>query len=239
MVQGVGFRPFLYRAAKKFRLTGSSRTPGAGVTLEVEGGRLPEFVRHIERHAPPLSHIETLRWEKIPDRHSRGIRHPGERRQAGKRTSWSRPTSPSAPPARKRWTTPATGAIDYPFTNCTDCGPRFTIIEGLPYDRPLTTMKRFAMCPDCRREYDGPADRRYHAQPVSCPQLRAETAVDDQGQERATGDPLAASGEIAESRQGRGRQGRSAAFTWPARPETGRRWSGCGASRGARTSPSP
>ena len=169
MVQGVGFRPFLYRAAKKFRLTGSVKNRGpAEVLLEIQGRRLREFVSHVERQAPPLSHIETLRWEKIAERKETEfviLESEGK----GEKDVMVSPDIALCAACRKEMADPRDRRYQYPFTNCTDCGPRFTIIEGLPYDRPKTTMKKFAMCPECRREYANPGDRRYHAQPVSCP----------------------------------------------------------------------
>jgi hydrogenase maturation protein HypF len=169
IVQGVGFRPFLYRSAEKFQLKGFVRNTSAGVTLEVEGKRLPEFVRHIIRHAPPLSLIETLRFEHIPVRSSREFAIL-ESESSGRKNVMVSPDIALCQECQKEMADPSDRHFAYPFTNCTDCGPRFTIIEDLPYDRPLTTMKGFKMCPDCRREYEDPADRRYHAQPVSCPQ---------------------------------------------------------------------
>ncbi len=182
IVQGVGFRPFLYRTAEKFGLKGFVKNTGAGVTLEVEGGRLPEFIRYITRHAPPLSRIETLRLEELPARNSKEFKIL-ESDARGQKHVMVSPDIALCAACRKEMDDPGDRRYQYPFTNCTDCGPRFTIIEGLPYDRPKTTMKKFAMCPECHREYMNPGDRRYHAQPVSCPdcgprlQLRAKGRI--------------------------------------------------------------
>jgi hydrogenase maturation protein HypF len=190
IVQGVGFRPFLYRSAEKFKLKGFVKNTSAGVTLEVEGGRLREFVRTIVRNAPPLSHIETLRCEEIPIRHSREFVIL-ESDASGQKNVLVSPDIALCPACRKEMADPADRRFAYPFTNCTDCGPRFTIIAGLPYDRPLTTMKKFAMCPACRNEYIDPADRRYHAQPVSCPECGPKLRLTIRG--KATqGEPMAA-----------------------------------------------
>jgi hydrogenase maturation protein HypF len=168
VVQGVGFRPFLYRTAKKFGLTGSVKNRGAEVALEVQGGRLKEFMGHIERNAPPLSHIESLGWKKIKEkRETKFVILESEGR--GEKDVMVSPDIALCAACRKEMEDPKDRRYKYPFTNCTDCGPRFTIIEELPYDRPKTTMKKFAMCPECRKEYSDPGDRRYHAQPVSCP----------------------------------------------------------------------
>lgn len=168
VVQGVGFRPFLYRAAKRFGLAGTVRNRGAGVVLEVQGVRLREFVRHVGQDAPPLSRIESVRWEKIKEKKGKEfviLESDG----MGEKDVMVSPDIALCAACRKEMEDPRDRRFAYPFTNCTDCGPRFTIIAGLPYDRPKTTMKKFAMCPDCRREYTDPGDRRYHAQPVSCP----------------------------------------------------------------------
>jgi len=188
IVQGVGFRPFLYRSAEKFGLKGFVKNTSAGVTLEVEGGRLGEFVRHIVRHAPPLSHIETLRLEEIPLRHSREFAIL-ESDTSGQKNVMVSPDIALCEACQKEMANAADRRHAYPFTNCTDCGPRFSIIEDLPYDRPLTTMKRFTMCLDCRREYRSPSDRRYHAQPVSCPNCGPKLKLRIKGKE-SKGEPL-------------------------------------------------
>jgi hydrogenase maturation protein HypF len=180
IVQGVGFRPFLYRSAERFGLKGFVKNTSAGVTLEVEGGRLPEFVAHITRKAPPLSRIETLRLEKIELRNSNKfviLESDGR----GRKNVMVSPDIALCANCQKEMVDPSDRRHAYPFTNCTDCGPRFTIIEGLPYDRPLTTMKGFTMCPDCRREYEAPSDRRYHAQPVSCPNCGPKLQLQTRG----------------------------------------------------------
>jgi hydrogenase maturation protein HypF len=168
IVQGVGFRPFLYRTAEKFGLKGFVKNTSAGVTLEVEGNHLSEFVRHIMHKAPPLSHIETLRMEEIQVKNSNKFVIL-ESDALGHKNVMVSPDIALCSNCQKEMADPNDRRHAYPFTNCTDCGPRFTIIEDLPYDRPRTTMKKFKMCPDCRREYESPSDRRYHAQPVSCP----------------------------------------------------------------------
>ncbi len=189
IVQGVGFRPFLYRAAEKFRLQGFVKNTSSGVTLEVEGGRLSDFVRYIVCQAPPLSHVETLRLEEIPVQHSSEFTILKSDAEGQIKTLMS-PDIAICRKCRKEMDDPADRRHAYPFTNCTDCGPRFTIIEGLPYDRPKTTMKKFVMCTECRREYTDPNNRRYHAQPVSCPYCGPKLALRIKGRE-SKGDPLA------------------------------------------------
>jgi hydrogenase maturation protein HypF len=197
IVQGVGFRPFLYRAAEKFKLSGFVKNTSAGVTLEVEGNQLPEFVSYIQRHAPPLSHIETSRLEEIAARNSKKFVIL-ESDNRGQKNVMVSPDIVLCPNCQKEMVDPADRRHDYPFTNCTDCGPRFTIIAGLPYDRPLTTMKKFKMCPDCRSEYESPSERRYHAQPVSCPQCGPKLKFLVKGKARP-GDPLTRALEILQA----------------------------------------
>jgi hydrogenase maturation protein HypF len=197
IVQGVGFRPFLYRAAQKFALKGFVKNTSAGVTLEIEGGRLPGFVRHIARHAPPLSRIETLRLEKIASRNSKTfviLESDGR----GQKNVMVSPDIALCANCQKEMADKSDRRHAYPFTNCTDCGPRFSIIEDLPYDRPLTTMKRFKMCPDCKGEYESPADRRYHAQPVSCPDCGPKLSLRIRNK-ASKGDPLAGAIKILKS----------------------------------------
>ena len=136
--------------------------------LEVQGQRLREFMRHVGHSAPPLSHIEIFKWRKIAEKTEKAfviLKSEGQ----GKKDIMVSPDIALCAACRKEMDDPGDRRYKYPFTNCTDCGPRFTIIEGLPYDRPKTTMKKFVMCPTCRREYTDPDNRRYHAQPVSCP----------------------------------------------------------------------
>jgi hydrogenase maturation protein HypF len=168
VVQGVGFRPFLYRAAEKFKMSGSVMNSGGGVDLEVEGANLPKFLRYIMRNLPPLSHIRSIRFQKIPVKLSSKFEIM-KSEIGGEKDVMVSPDIALCAACRKEMDDPKDRRYHYPFTNCTDCGPRFTIIAGLPYDRPRTTMKKFPMCPACRREYIDPGDRRYHAQPVSCP----------------------------------------------------------------------
>jgi hydrogenase maturation protein HypF len=197
IVQGVGFRPFLYRSAQKFALKGFVKNTSAGVTLEVEGGRLCEFVRHITRHAPPLSRIETLRLETIPTRNSIEFKIL-ESDSRGQNNVMVSPDIALCANCQKEMADKSDRRHAYPFTNCTDCGPRFSIIEDLPYDRPVTTMKRFKMCPDCKGEYESPSDRRYHAQPVSCPNCGPSLSLRIRNK-ASKGDPLAGAIKILKS----------------------------------------
>jgi len=170
VVQGVGFRPFVYRLAHEHGLTGWVLNHSGGVDIEVEGpaATLATFVRDLEGKAPPLARIESI---KISDAPAVGyttfeIRH--SIIEEGRYQLIS-PDIATCPDCQRELLDPADRRYRYPFTNCTNCGPRFTIIADVPYDRPLTTMRDFAMCPQCQAEYDDPLDRRFHAQPNACP----------------------------------------------------------------------
>lgn len=169
-VQGVGFRPFVFRLATELELLGWVSNTAAGVFLEVEGEteRLREFQLRVEREKPAISFIQSLEsafldpagFTSFEIRESSG----------GEKTVLVLPDIATCPDCLKDISEPQNRRYRYPFTNCTNCGPRFTIIESLPYDRPATTMKKFAMCPECEREYRDPANRRFHAQPNACPE---------------------------------------------------------------------
>jgi hydrogenase maturation protein HypF len=170
VVQGVGFRPFVYRLAHDHGLTGWVLNHSGGVEIEVEGPptALDAFVHDLTASAPPLARIVGV---DVTDAPPRGyprfeIRHSVA--QEGRYQLIS-PDIATCADCRREVLDPADRRYRYPFTNCTNCGPRFTIIRDIPYDRPLTTMAPFAMCPDCRREYEDPLDRRFHAQPNACP----------------------------------------------------------------------
>ncbi|NLF01726.1 MAG: carbamoyltransferase HypF, partial [Anaerolineales bacterium] len=170
VVQGVGFRPFVYRLAHDHGLMGWVLNHSGGVDLEVEGPSeaLDAFVRELETEAPPLARIERIEVTDVPPDGYRTfeIRHSVS--EAGRYQLIS-PDVATCPDCLSELFDPADRRYRYPFTNCTNCGPRFTIIEDIPYDRPLTTMRSFAMCPVCQAEYDNPLNRRFHAQPNACP----------------------------------------------------------------------
>jgi hydrogenase maturation protein HypF len=167
IVQGVGFRPFLYRSALKFELSGFVKNTARGVLLEVEGAHLDRFIRHILENPPPLSRIENHRVMDIPVENSHGFEIVSSEHNEQVDLLVSADIA-ICKNCRRELMTKQDRRYGYPFINCTDCGPRLTIIRTLPYDRPKTTMKKFDMCASCEKEYTDPADRRYHAQPVSC-----------------------------------------------------------------------
>jgi hydrogenase maturation protein HypF len=169
-VQGVGFRPFVYRLATELSLRGWVLNSSQGVFIEVEGERpvLETFLLHLEWEKPPQAIVQSLEFSFLdpvgyPDF---VIRHSEE---VGEKTVLILPDIATCPECRREVWDSNDRRYRYPFTNCTHCGPRFTIIRALPYDRPNTSMTHFPLCPDCRREYEAPLDRRFHAQPVACP----------------------------------------------------------------------
>ncbi len=169
-VQGVGFRPFIYRLASGMGLAGWVRNSSRGVFIEVEGERplLDAFLLRIDREKPALSFIQSLEFSLLDPAHFEGFAiRPSL--AAGEKDALILPDIATCDACVREILDPANRRYRYPFTNCTHCGPRFTIIESLPYDRPGTSMKAFAMCPRCRAEYEDPADRRFHAQPNACP----------------------------------------------------------------------
>lgn len=168
-VQGVGFRPFVYRLASELHLSGWVSNTAAGVFVEVEGHpeRLREFQGRIEREKPAIAYIQSLESSTLDPI---GFTEFAIRESsAGEKTVLVLPDIATCPACLADIFNPGNRRYRYPFTNCTNCGPRFTIIEALPYDRPSTTMKKFVMCPECEREYRDPGDRRFHAQPNACP----------------------------------------------------------------------
>ncbi len=170
VVQGVGFRPFVYVTATALGLTGEVSNDSAGVVIEVEGdpAAVAEFATALCRDAPPLAQVERVVATDLPVRGGTGFRIGDSRSSGGGRTLASPDVATCADCARDL-ADPTDRRYRHPFITCTNCGPRFTIICALPYDRPSTTMARFPMCSDCAREYADPADRRFHAQPIACP----------------------------------------------------------------------
>jgi hydrogenase maturation protein HypF len=169
-VQGVGFRPFVYRLALDMGLPGWVNNSPQGVFVEVEGqqAELDEFVRRLEIEKPPRSFIQSLEPVVLdPVGYTAFEIRPSV--DDGSKSALILPDIATCPECLEEVFDPSARRYLYPFTNCTNCGPRFTIIESLPYDRPNTTMKGFPMCEDCRAEYEDPLDRRFHAQPIACP----------------------------------------------------------------------
>jgi hydrogenase maturation protein HypF len=169
-VQGVGFRPWIYRLAREEGLSGHVRNDARGVTIEAFGRpeALVAFSRRLGAEAPPAARVREVQEERIPVETVPGFAILPSDDEGARRVSIP-PDLATCPECLREVADPADRRHLYPFTNCTHCGPRYTIARDVPYDRPATTMAGFAMCPDCRREYEDPADRRFHAQPVACP----------------------------------------------------------------------
>jgi len=169
VVQGVGFRPFAYGLARRHELGGFVLNDGAGVVIEAEGPpeRLDAFVRALRDQAPPLARVDAVTAETVAARGERGFAIVAS--TAAARSALIPPDVATCDACLRELFDPADRRYRYPFVNCTQCGPRFTIVRRVPYDRPLTTMAGFPLCADCRREYEDPLDRRYHAEPVCCP----------------------------------------------------------------------
>jgi hydrogenase maturation protein HypF len=169
-VQGVGFRPWIYRLAREEGLSGHVRNDARGVTIEAFGRpeALVAFSRRLGAEAPPAARVREVQEERIPADTVPGFTILPSEDEGARRVSIP-PDLATCPECLREVADPSDRRHLYPFTNCTHCGPRYTIARDVPYDRPATTMAGFAMCPDCRREYEDPADRRFHAQPVACP----------------------------------------------------------------------
>ncbi|MDQ3637508.1 MAG: carbamoyltransferase HypF, partial [Actinomycetota bacterium] len=194
IVQGVGFRPFIYALARRRGLTGLVRNDAEGVHIEAEGPleELELFLREVKQEAPPLAVVEAVAWRPLAVRREREFRIE-ESREGVRRRALISPDVATCEDCLEELFDPADRRYRYSFTNCTNCGPRFTITHSVPYDRAMTTMAHFEMCPECQREYDDPSDRRFHAQPNACPVCGPRVRLlDRSGQELRDepGDPI-------------------------------------------------
>jgi len=170
VVQGVGFRPFVYRLAHDYNLKGWVRNTSGSVEIEVEGNQeaIDNFLSDLQAKAPPMARIEKIGVTFHPPKGYTKFQI-GESLSREGQYQLVSPDIATCEDCRKEIFSSTDRRFHYPFTNCTNCGPRFTIIEDIPYDRPKTTMSKFKMCPQCQREYADPLDRRFHAQPNACP----------------------------------------------------------------------
>lgn len=170
VVQGVGFRPYVYGLATELALVGHVTNTPDGVVAEVEGSAsaVARFCDRIAVQAPPLARVESVHHQELPATGGEAFAILASRTGGPARTLVS-PDTATCADCLAELADPADRRHRHPFVNCTHCGPRFTIVTGVPYDRANTTMAGFPMCPDCAREYGDPADRRFHAQPVACP----------------------------------------------------------------------
>jgi hydrogenase maturation protein HypF len=170
IVQGVGFRPFIFNLAERYHLTGWVKNTSSGVEIELDGtqGNLRNFLRTLSEELPPLARIDQM----VSESRAHNGYTQFEILVSQTETGEFQPVPPDigiCPDCRRELFDPTDRRFRYPFINCTNCGPRFSIIRDIPYDRPLTTMAAFHLCPDCAREYHDPRDRRFHAQPIACP----------------------------------------------------------------------
>lgn len=186
VVQGVGFRPFIYRLAIRHGLNGWVKNAGGGVEIHLES-REPSgfagFLEALERDKPPLARIERVTKRRAAFEGFKSFAV--ERSEAGESFVFISPDISTCENCRRDISDPGDRRFRYPFTNCTDCGPRYTIVQRLPYDRPNTTMAAFRMCPDCSAEYHDPLDRRYHAQPIACPRCGPSVGLREAGTDRS------------------------------------------------------
>ena len=196
-VQGVGFRPFVYRLAKELGVNGWVLNDANGVFIEIDGDldTVQDFLDRLRAEIPPVASIDSIDvdWQRAAGFTSFDIRHSDG---AGEKTAVILPDLATCPECMTEVLDPADRRHGYPFTNCTNCGPRFSIIRQLPYDRPSTTMSTFVMCSECSAEYRNPLDRRFHAQPNACsvcgPTIRWQAPDSDLRAERAIDAAVAA-----------------------------------------------
>jgi hydrogenase maturation protein HypF len=198
IVQGVGFRPFVYGLAVRHGLKGWVYNTSEDVRIEIEGvaDAIGRFEQELRTEAPPLAFIEGITVKYHAARGYEDFEIRASQAQTGKYQLIS-PDVATCEPCLGELLDPEDRRYRYPFTNCTNCGPRFTIIEDMPYDRPKTTMRYFQMCPECQSEYDNPLDRRFHAQPNACPRCGPHVELVDSGGDSVTkSNPIGAASRL-------------------------------------------
>ncbi|WP_038362292.1 carbamoyltransferase HypF [Bosea sp. 117] len=195
LVQGVGFRPFVWRLAQRLQLAGEVSNRGDAVVIRAAGmqASLDALALALESEAPPLARVDSV--ERTPTDAVAGQGFVIAASAPGALSVGVVADIATCGACLAEVHDPGARRHRYAFTNCTDCGPRFSIVEGLPYDRATTTMRGFALCPDCRAEYANPADRRFHAQPIACPQCGPRLRLEMRGAEVA-GDPVVTAAEL-------------------------------------------
>src|SRR5512140_1460772 len=183
VVQAVGFRPLVFQLAQRDRVAGTVWNHSTGVSIDAfaDEAALERFTAGLRADAPPAAVVSELWWETIPFRETSGFTIAPSAESAARRITIP-PDLATCDDCLADIADPSNRRYRYPFTNCTNCGPRFSIVRDVPYDRAATTMARFAMCDDCRREYEDPLDRRFHAQPNACPRCGPKlTALTPEG----------------------------------------------------------
>ncbi len=201
IVQGVGFRPYVFRLASSRRLNGIICNTSAGVTIEIQGPAetVQDFVEQLPAEAPPLARITSFVVRELPCNGDQGFRIVHSQNGAEVHTLIS-PDVSICPDCLRELFDPKDRRYRYPFINCTNCGPRFTIVRDIPYDRPRTSMAAFPMCPVCLAEYEDPYDRRFHAQPNACWQCGPQVELwDKHGHRIECRDPIAEAGGVLQS----------------------------------------
>ena len=198
-VQGVGYRPFVYRLADELGIAGWVLNDERGVLVEAEGppDAVEAFVARLSADAPPLAEVRGVQAQAVDVVGAAGFEIVASER-GGAATAPVTPDSATCPDCLAELADPGDRRYRYPFVNCTNCGPRFTIVHGIPYDRPLTTMAGFEMCDACRAEYEDPLDRRFHAQPNACPVCGPQVRLVERDGEPVAGaeeDPLRAAAQ--------------------------------------------
>lgn len=197
IVQGVGFRPFIYRLAKQYNLAGYVLNDSEGVLIEVQGEDLNEFIADIKRLAPPASFIAELDYHDLPINFGEQDFVIKPSPEAIERETLISPDLAICEDCKREILDSKDRRFRYAFTNCTNCGPRFSIVQDIPYDRKNTTMKNFIMCAKCQAEYDNPSDRRFHAQPNACAVCGPQYSLaDNQGNIIECADILAKAREL-------------------------------------------
>ncbi|CAM2910776.1 carbamoyltransferase HypF [Saccharomonospora xinjiangensis] len=197
VVQGVGFRPFVHGLAQRLALSGHVGNDTAGVVIEAEGPReaVSDFLKALRSDTPPLAAIHELSVVELVPRGGRGFRILDSDGSGRRRTLISADSATCEACLRELFD-PRDRRYRYPFVNCTDCGPRFTIVRDIPYDRPNTTMAGFPLCGACSREYHDPSDRRFHAQPVCCPECGPQLRIIDAHGRPLGEDPISRAVEL-------------------------------------------
>jgi len=190
LVQGVGFRPYVYRLASELGLGGRVWNSSGGVYLEAEGtpAQIEALLKRLPAEAPPLARIDRIESERLAARGEKTFTITASEK-AEQQAALISPDAATCNDCLRELFDPDDRRFRYPFINCTNCGPRFTIVESVPYDRARTTMRLFTLCPACRREYTDPTDRRFHAEPNACPICGPQVfLLDPGGKELAKGE---------------------------------------------------
>ncbi|MBP2645012.1 MAG: Acylphosphatase [Firmicutes bacterium] len=191
IVQGVGFRPFVYNLARRFALAGWVQNIGSGVIIEIEGVpfAVESFVQALKTEVPPVAVLEEI-WADPCELKGESDFIIRKSEAKAERQVFVSPDVATCADCQREITDPKDRRYRYPFTNCTNCGPRYTIITGTPYDREQTTMAEFTMCSTCREEYQDPSNRRFHAQPNACPECGPSYRLFNEQKEIQSGEPI-------------------------------------------------